>query len=72
MDSEPTSRTVRFSLRPCAECGRTDRYLERTIVYDDGRLYGHVCSRRCERAVRLREDGATLVRAADAGYARLR
>lgn len=70
MESMPAARQVRYSLNPCDECYRRDRYLERTLMHDDGRLWGHVCSRACERSVKLREDGATLVRPAQADYAR--
>lgn len=63
MFSDPATREVRYSGRPCDECGRADRYLERTLEHDSGRLWGHVCSRRCERAVLAREAGATLIRA---------
>lgn len=63
MDSIKAVREVRYSMRPCDECNTTSRYLERTLVHDDGRLWGHVCSARCERAVILRECGGTLVRA---------
>jgi alpha-D-ribose 1-methylphosphonate 5-phosphate C-P lyase len=68
MMNDPAVRSVRYSLRPCDECGTTARYLDRTLTHDDGRLWGHVCSRACARAVMLREDGATLVGASQGGY----
>lgn len=68
MFTEKATRGVRYSGAPCDECMTTARYLERTLFTDDGRLWGHVCSERCARAVVARERGATLVRPRDGAH----
>lgn len=62
MFTETATRGARYSGHPCDECGTTDRYIERAIYTDDGRLWGFTCSERCARAAIARECGATLIR----------